>query len=250
MKIVLDAGHHLSTPGKRSPDGMREFEFNSRVADVMKAELEKYEGVTAYFAHDSKRDVPLKERTNRANALKADLFFSIHANANTGKMGDWGGIDSFIYTSNPKEARKLAEVVQRNLIASTKLRNRGVKMADFHVLRETNMTAILVEHGFMDSRTDLPFLKSDAYRVLCAKSNVKSIAEVYGLKLKQAPKPAKEDAKVSEEYKMSAYEEKVVAELKRLGITDGKNPLRPVNNLYIWHVVYNALQAIKGGKVK
>lgn len=184
MKIVLDAGHGYSTPGKRSPDGMKEYEFNRRVAAVMKAELEKYEGVTVYFTHSDSRDVPLKERTDRANALKVDLFFSIHANANTGKMGDWGGIDSFIYTSNPKEARRLAEVVQRNLIAETKLRNRGVKMADFHVLRETRMTAILVEHGFMDSRTDLPFLKSDAYRVLCAKSNVKSIAEVYRLKLK------------------------------------------------------------------
>nr|ADF97553.1 PlyM28 [uncultured phage] len=191
MKIILDAGHGPNTPGKRSPDGMREFQFNSRVADVMKAELEKYEGVTVYFAHDPKRDVPLKERTDKANKLCVDLFFSIHANANTGKMGDWGGIDSFVYTSNPKEARKLADIVQRNLIAATKLRNRGVKTADFLVLRETHMTAILVEHGFMDSKTDLPYLKSDAYRKLCAVTNVKSIAQMYGLKPKKvAPKPA------------------------------------------------------------
>nr|ADF97554.1 PlyM29 [uncultured phage] len=189
MKILIDAGHGPNTPGKRSPDGMREFEFNSRAADVMKAELEEYEGVTVYFAHEPKRDVPLKERTDNANKLCVDLFFSIHANANTGKMGDWGGIDSFVYTSNPKEARKLADIVQRNLIAATKLRNRGVKTADFHVLRETHMTAILVEHGFMDSKTDLPYLKSDAYRKLCAESNVKSIAQMYGLKRKPAPKP-------------------------------------------------------------
>jgi N-acetylmuramoyl-L-alanine amidase len=189
MEIMICAGHGPNTPGKRSPDGMREYEFNSRVADVMKAELEKYEGVTVYFAHEPKRDVPLKERTDRANALEVDLYFSIHANANSGKMGDWGGIDTFVYIDNPAKSRKLADVVQRNLIASTKLRNRGVKTADFHVLRKTDMDAILVEHGFMDSRTDLPLLKSDAYRVLCGKTNVKSIAEVYGLKLKPVAKP-------------------------------------------------------------
>lgn len=188
MKIMLDAGHGYSTPGKRSPDGMKEYEFNRRVAEVMKTELEKYEGVTVYFAHDDSRDVPLKERTDRANVLKVDLFVSIHANANTGKMGAWGGIDTFIYKTNPAGARKLAEVIQRNLIAATGLRNRGVKTADFHVLRETNMNAVLLEHGFMDSTTDLPFLKSDAYRVLCGQTNVKSIAEVYGLKLKAQPK--------------------------------------------------------------
>jgi N-acetylmuramoyl-L-alanine amidase len=185
MKILLDAGHGYSTPGKRSPDGMKEYEFNRAVAYIMKTELEKYEGVTVYMAHDDSRDVPLRERTDKANRLGVNLYFSIHANASTGQMGAWGGIDSFIYKTNPADARKIAEVVQRNLIAATGLRNRGVKCEDFHVLRETHMTAILVEHGFMDSVTDLPLLKSDAYRVLCGQTNAKSIAEVYGLKLKK-----------------------------------------------------------------
>ena len=217
LTVMIDAGHGPNTPGKRSPDGMREFQFNSRVADVMKAELEKYEGVTVYFAHDSKRDVPLKERTDKANKLCVDLFFSIHANANTGKMGDWGGIDSFVYKSNPKEARKLAEVVQRNLIAATKLRNRGVKTADFHVLRETSMTAILVEHGFMDSKTDLPYLKSDSYRKLCAATNVKSIAEMYGLKRKPAVKSDTFYRVVTGSFGDRDNAEKRMAELKKAG---------------------------------
>jgi N-acetylmuramoyl-L-alanine amidase len=188
MKIMLDAGHGYSTPGKRSPDGMKEYEFNKRVTDVMKEALEKYEDVTVYFAHDDSRDVPLKERTDLANKLAVDLFVSIHANANTGKMGDWGGIDTFVYTTKPKDAVALANVIQRNLISATGLRNRGVKPADFHVLRETNMTAVLIEHGFMDSTTDLPLLKSDVYRKLCGETNAKSIADVYGLKRKlEAP---------------------------------------------------------------
>lgn len=191
MRICLDAGHGINTPGKRSPDGMREWVFNSAVANYMKAELTKYQGVEIMFAHDptGKVDVPLKTRTDKANNWKADLYVSIHANANTGKMGDWGGIDTFVF-NNVGHAVKLAAVVQKNLITATQLRNRGVKIANFHVLRETKMPAILIEHGFMDSYTDLPHLKSESYRKKCAESNVKSIVQYFGLKLKATPAPA------------------------------------------------------------
>lgn len=43
LTVVIDAGHFLTTPGKRSPDGMREYEYNSAVANAMKAELKLYE---------------------------------------------------------------------------------------------------------------------------------------------------------------------------------------------------------------
>ncbi|MGM0836058.1 MAG: N-acetylmuramoyl-L-alanine amidase [Bacillota bacterium] len=189
MKIILDAGHGFSTIGKRSPDGMREYEFNRVVAQYMKAALEQYEGVAVKFTHDDKRDVPLVERTNTANKWGADLLVSLHANAYQGKMGAHGGIDTFVY-GTVGHSYKIAQIVQRNLIAATGLRNRGVKVANFHMLRETDMPAILIEHGFMDSTTDLPFLKSDAYRKLCGETNAKSVAEYYGLKRKSAPKPA------------------------------------------------------------
>jgi N-acetylmuramoyl-L-alanine amidase len=189
MKIMIDAGHGPNTPGKRSPDGMREFEFNSAVANAMKAELEQYEGVSVVFAHEPGRDVPLAERTNKANKQCVKLYVSLHADALAGVMGGHGGITTFVYKTNPAEACKLAEVMQRNLVAATGLRNRTVKTADFHVLRETNMTSVLIEHGFMDSMTDLPKLKTAEYRVLCGQTNARSIAEVYGLKPKVAPQP-------------------------------------------------------------
>jgi N-acetylmuramoyl-L-alanine amidase len=215
MLIVIDAGHGPNTPGKRSPDGMREFEFNSAVANAMKTELERYEGVQVIFTHEPSRDVPLKERTDIANALKADLFVSLHADALRGVMGDHGGITTFVYS----KPTMLAETLQRNLIAATGLRNRGVKTADFHVLRETSMPSVLIEHGFMDSTTDLPKLKSSEYRKLCGVTNAKSIAEVYGLKLKE--KPTKEMAP-----KMTTNQptdlELAVAWAKENGVSNGE----------------------------
>lgn len=235
LKIVIDAGHGYNTPGKRSPDGMREYEFNREVALAMKQELETYEGVQILFTHSEDRDVPLTERTNRANEWRADVFVSIHANAYMGEMGNHGGIDTFIDDSNPAGARALATVVQRNLIEATGLANRGVKTADFHVLRETKMTAILIEHGFMDSYTDLPKLKSPEYRKLCGVTNARSIAEHYRLTRKAPQKTPVEIAKEKELAQMAENQ-------KATGFKDV-----PANSPYAEAVKYLKEQGIFAG---
>jgi N-acetylmuramoyl-L-alanine amidase len=184
MKIMLDAGHGYSTDGKRSPDGLREYEFNRAVANYARDLLQEYENVTVYFAHSDKRDVPLQERTNKANHLKVDCYVSIHANAYGNTWNDVGGIETYVHVSKPPEATKLAEKIQRILVISTGLRDRGVKTADFHVLRETKMTAVLVECGFMTNREEVKLLRSDTYRRTCAEAIVKGIADQYKLKKK------------------------------------------------------------------
>lgn len=190
MKIELDAGHGYSTPGKRSPNGMKEYEFNRAVANYAKALLNGYKNVTVSFAHSDSRDVPLSERTNTANKEKADVFVSIHANAfGSGGWTSANGIETFVYSSRPKGATALATKVQRNLIAETGLTNRGVKAANFHVLRETAMDAILVEAGFMTHKGDAAKLKDDAYRRKVAKAIVDGLAEQYKLTKKPEPKP-------------------------------------------------------------
>jgi peptidoglycan LD-endopeptidase CwlK len=82
-----------------------------------------------------------------------------------------------------------------------------------------------------------------------------SLADLRSGKRPPQPTPKMEvDAEMSvrevNEYKLTETDRKVIDELKRLGITDGKNPTRPVNQLYVWHVVHAALKAIKDGKVK
>src|SRR5690606_10532549 len=88
--------------------------------------------------------------------------------------------------TRPEAATKLAEAVHRQLIRATGRPDRGVKSANFHVLRETRMTAILVECGFMTNREECELLKSDAYRRKCAEAIVAGIVEVYGLRKKPA----------------------------------------------------------------
>lgn len=191
MKIAVDAGHGYTTSGKRTVDGMREFEFNRAVANEMQQLLGGYENVSVVFTHSDTRDVPLNERTDKANAEKADVFISIHANAfgNGTAWNNTKGIETYVHDSKPRESFALAEAVQKELIEKTKRDDRGVKLANFHVLRETKMPAILIECGFMTNQEEAGALKSASYRKTCAEAIAEALASFYKLQKKPAPKP-------------------------------------------------------------
>ena len=260
FKIAIDAGHGPETPGKRSPDGsLREYQFNSAVARYVADELlHGYEGVEILMTHADDRDVPLKERTDRANAWKADLFVSIHANA----AGDGGwngaqGIETFVYTTRPAAATKLAEAVHRNLIRATGRPDRGVKTANFHVLRETKMPAILVECGFMTNQEEAALLKTDTYRRKCAAAIVAGIVEVYGLRKKPAETaPAPTPSTPVGELPRVSGTARVVVNGQDIGvgyIIDGRTyvPLRAVGDAMGMEVGWDQTSktaSLKGGK--
>lgn len=159
--IAVDAGHGLHTPGKRTPDGEREWSFNNKVVLALIDELHRL-GLRTIRLDDpsGQRDVPLAERTRKANNAKADVLVSVHHNANTGKWGTWTGTETY---SHPKstEGAKLSKAVQTEMIKAYGLRDRKTKVANFHMLRESKMPAILTEGGYMDSRIDIVKLRDN-----------------------------------------------------------------------------------------
>jgi N-acetylmuramoyl-L-alanine amidase len=188
---MLDAGHGYNTPGKRSPDGMREYEFNRAIANHARNLLRDYRNVTVYFAHSDQEDVPLQVRTDKANSLNVDVFVTIHANAfGSGGWNNVGGIETFVHPSRPPVAYQLAQKIQRNLTAATGLADRGVKTADFHVLRATRMDAVLAECGFMTNRNEAQLLRSDTYRRSVAEAIVKALADQFRLVKTDGTAPA------------------------------------------------------------
>lgn len=167
-RIIIDAGHGPHTPGKRSPDGiLREFHFNSFVAGKVKEKLVS-EGLSVIFTHDELSDVPLEERIQLANNLKGDAFISIHANAFGNGWNEANGIETFTFIRSRQESIALAKLTQQAVVLGTGRKNRGIKQADFAVLRKTDMPAILVECGFMTNREECNLLMSEAYRLRCA----------------------------------------------------------------------------------
>jgi N-acetylmuramoyl-L-alanine amidase len=232
MKIMLDAGHGYNTSGKRSPDGMKEYEFNRVVAEYAKQFFETYQNVTISFAHSDLTDVPLQQRTDKANNLKVDLYISIHANAYGSGWNDAGGIETYVYPQRTQQQYNLAQKIQTQLISQTGLRNRGVKAANFHVLRETYMSAILIEGGFMTNPAEIKLLRSDSYRRNVADAIVKAVAGFYGLQKKPIPAPTPQTGLYKVQvgaFKQRANANALSEQLKRVGFS---NFITSENGLY------------------
>ena len=223
MKIMIDAGHGYETAGKRTVDGMKEYQFNRAVANEMKRLLKNYQQVTCLFSHSDKEDIPLKNRVAQANQTNADLFISIHANAH-GNGKQWtssSGIETYVYTSKPKKAYELALLVQEELIRKTARKDRGVKTANFFVLKETVMTAILCECGFMTNQLEANLLRTAAYQMTCAEAIVDAIASYYHLESrKKENQPANLEVFFKVQtgaFKNRKNAEKLVRDLKQNG---------------------------------
>ncbi|WP_339252730.1 N-acetylmuramoyl-L-alanine amidase [Sporosarcina sp. FSL W8-0480] len=193
VKIVLDAGHGNNTPGKRTPDGEREWGFNDQVVQACISKLATYENVQVLRVDDptGETDVPVWERTAKANGWNADVYVAVHHNANRGKWGDWTGVETYVMDSPTVSpiSEELARLVGPRIAKAMGLKDRGVKRANFHVLRETKMPAILTEGGFMDSVIDIKALRSKGK----LKAQGEALAEVLAVYFKLKPKEA--DAK-------------------------------------------------------
>jgi len=180
--IALDDGHGLETAGKRTPDGFLENNFNYPTKIFLAEELRR-NGFNWVDCSPGRTDNSLANRATRANNGKADLFISIHYNALNGVWGTHGGIETFHFPGS-SNGKKFATLVQEELIKATKLRNRGVKSANFAVLRLTNMPAILAECGFMDNREEAALMKTAAHQNNCAVAICKAICRYFGVTYK------------------------------------------------------------------
>jgi len=198
VRIALDAGHGINTAGKRLLKSLdkaetREWVLNNRVANYVEEFLKEYEGYELMRVDDrtGKRDVPLAERTKKANDWKADIYISIHHNAGI-NGGSGGGIVVYRYPNSSKMTKAMQKRLYDLLIKHTGLKgNRASPLgeANFHVLRETKMAAVLIENGFMDSRTDVPIILSDTHARKTADGIVEFVVGHFKLKKKPKPKP-------------------------------------------------------------
>ncbi len=163
--VVLDPGHGGERTGALY-EGIEEKNINLSVALKVQSIL-KGSGYNVVMTRTGDVDVGLYERADIANAVKADLFVSIHSNA-LPESSDFQGIFTFYHTPSARGA-KLAQAIQTPLAACTGGIDRGIRSADFVVLRETDMCAALVEMGFMTNHEELMRLTTNAYQNKLAK---------------------------------------------------------------------------------
>lgn len=155
--VVIDPGHGGSDPGAVN-GSYREKDFNLNIALQVRDLLTRQYVVDVLMTRTTDRTVSLAERVNLANSNNANYFCSIHVNAGGGT-----GWESFIYNGSVSnftvEAQNVIHTtVMQRIGPKYQVRDRGKKRANFYVLRETRMPAILLENLFIDTAADLRLL--------------------------------------------------------------------------------------------
>ncbi|MEB3245419.1 MAG: N-acetylmuramoyl-L-alanine amidase [Vampirovibrionales bacterium] len=143
-RVVIDAGHGGKDHGAIRGD-VKEKDLNLRMAlwlrDVLRAQ-----GVTVYMTRENDTFVPLPEITRITNAIKPDLFVSIHHNANNNSA--IAGLETYFYNYNSKP---FADRVHKYIVGATGANDRGVRRAMFYVIHHTSVPAILCEVGYVSN---------------------------------------------------------------------------------------------------
>lgn len=221
--VVIDPGHGGVDPGALGRKS-KEKDVNLNVSRLLAEMIKKeFPGVKVIFTRTKDVKIPLAERADIANRANADLFISIHSNAN--KKRSAHGCETFtlgagssaeakaaamyenevilqeenyeeLYNFDPRSSEsyimfelirshdmelsvELAQMVQKGMVKSSKLHNRGVSSAGFLVLHRTVMPSILVELGFITNSKDENVLASKDGQRKLAKGIFDGFAEYY-----------------------------------------------------------------------
>ncbi|HHW31592.1 MAG TPA: N-acetylmuramoyl-L-alanine amidase [Clostridiaceae bacterium] len=216
VDIILDAGHGGNDPGAIGPTGLKEKDVNLKIAlNVGKMLADRglkisYTRTTDILLGNTVAE-DLAARVQLANNLKAKYFVSIHNNSFNNNEAK--GTETYVYTKG-SEAEILAKSVQRNLVQITGLNDRGIKVANFYVLKYTVMPAILVEAAFISNPEEEQLLKDDIFIQKAATGIAKGIMEYLDKNWIDVPVN-----NVPDEWAKEAWNWGI-----EKGITDGSNP--------------------------
>jgi N-acetylmuramoyl-L-alanine amidase len=180
VRIVLDAGHGGKDPGAVA-NGLKEKDLTLAIVKHIGCMLSEYEGVEVFYTRTDDRFLELEERAEIANKLNADFFCSIHINSGGGT-----GFESYIF-NDTKNTKTIAcqNVLHQEIMKSIgNVTDRGKKRANYAVLRETKMPAILTENLFIDNTNDAAKLKSEQFLLQVAYGHVNGLVKAFGLKKK------------------------------------------------------------------
>ncbi|MEQ6001425.1 N-acetylmuramoyl-L-alanine amidase [Bacillus amyloliquefaciens] len=151
--IILDPGHGGKDIGAAG-NGLIEKKLALEFALNVELFLKK-KRIPVYLTRKTDVFVSLDERTREANRIKGDLFVSFHHNAGGGT-----GFESYIYPGLKETITgEIQKRMHTDIMCFLKVKDRGQKEADFAVLRQTKMPAILLENLFLDSVDDASLLK-------------------------------------------------------------------------------------------
>ncbi len=184
--IVLDPGHGGSDAGAIGPTGLTEKEVTLAVARKTR-DILKNSGAKVVMTRDTDKDVygvnasarqELQARVNVSLGVpETDVFVSIHCNAFSSPSAH--GTESYHFHGS-RNGQRLAEMLNEELLAAGGLMDRGVKGANFYVLKHSAVPASLVELAFISNYKEEKLLADDAFQSKLAMAIAKGIGRYFG----------------------------------------------------------------------
>lgn len=194
MKVLIDNGHGVNTPGKCSPDRrILEYKWAREVAELLVKAL-KAQGVDAERIVTEETDISLRERTRRVNTLCATnknvILISLHLNA-SGADGKWhnaSGWSGWVAPNASEKSKRLASLLLDEAVSAGLKGNRIIPkekywVGNFAIVRDTKCPAVLTENLFQDNEGDCKMLETTEGKqkiVTIHVNAIKKYIEAYG----------------------------------------------------------------------
>lgn len=181
--VVLDPGHGGSDPGAIGAAGLMEKDVTLDLAKRT-AKLLRAKGAKVLLTREDDTYVDLYSRPEVANQAKAQLFLSIHINANLNREAN-GTSTYFMSNTSDRQERlqlegeALSNYLQDNLADDLDRRDIGVLQANFAVLRTSKVPATLVEVVFISNPQEEALLKDDKFKDKVARSLAQGVEDYF-----------------------------------------------------------------------
>ncbi|WP_462412342.1 SH3 domain-containing protein [Neobacillus sp. Marseille-QA0830] len=171
--IVLDPGHGGGDNGTTGANGTLEKELTLRTARLLYDKLTSA-GANVYLTRSSDTFISLPSRVRAAQVYSADAFISLHYDSSVDRSVR--GMTGYYYHDFQKP---LANTVYTATVGQTKMNNRGVQFGDYHVLRENNKNAVLIELGYLSNPEEEVTLKSRGFQESAASGLYEGLARYF-----------------------------------------------------------------------
>lgn len=180
--IVLDAGHGGIDPGA-SAGGYNEKDINFTILNNYTNAYFENSGIKVYFTRLTDVKIDLYERADFATQVEADMFVSLHMNAFSttsvnGTAVYYSTLNNSI-NSGRLTSKIMAEKLVNNLSAALGTKNNGIKTANFVVIKETQVPAVLIELAFITNASDRKIITTTSTQKIAARTIYESVVNFF-----------------------------------------------------------------------
>ncbi len=183
MLILIDPGHGGKDPGAQG-NGLIEKDLTMFLALRIEERLDKYDCDAEIFQLPGVTGIEdMQTVVDAANEKKADFFLSLHVNSAADPNA--AGFESFRYPGEDAKAQNLIHAAVIEYLTEYGIPDRKAKEANFKVLRETKMPAVLLECCFLSSPSDAERLKDIKFLDKLANAITWGLVQAFNLKLRK-----------------------------------------------------------------